>query len=129
MREIQTPLETIGDLMTVDMIALIPTDRVGRARDTLIALGIHALPVMEGNDAVGIVTSTDLVDGWDEDVQVTSIMTPTPIMVDVEASIQEAAETMVQNRTHHLLVTDDHEVVGIVSSFDLLKVLATPPSG
>lgn len=111
--------------MTVDLIALVPGDRVGRARDLLLTLGIHALPVMDGNDALGIVTSTDLVDDWGEDESVTSIMTPAPTLIDVEASLSEAAELMVSHRIHHLLVSDSVEVVGILSSFDLLTALAT----
>jgi CBS domain-containing protein len=126
MRETQAPPETVGDLMTVDLVALLPTDRVGRARDLLISIGIHALPVMEGNDVVGIVTSTDLVDDWEEDEPITTVMTPTPILISTEATIEEAADTMVANRTHHLLVSDDQEVVGILSSFDLLQALTTP---
>ena len=112
--------------MTVDLIAVLPTDRVRRARDILISLGIHALPVMDGNDVMGIVTSTDLVDNWDEDELMTTVMTPTPILIDMGATIEDAAETMVANRTHHLLVTDAEEVTGIVSSFDLLQAFTGP---
>ncbi|MGF1598019.1 MAG: HPP family protein [Acidimicrobiales bacterium] len=116
----------VADLMTVDLTALIPTDRVGRARDLQIALGIHALPVMDGNDVIGIVTSSDLIDEWPDDDPVTSIMTPTPTMIEAEASVQEAAELMVAERIHHLMVTDETGVIGILSSFDLLSALIPP---
>ncbi len=126
MRDSEEPPETVGDLMTVDLVALLPTDRVERARSVLLTLGIHALPVMEGNNVVGIVTSTDLIDEWSEDEVITSVMTPTPTLIGVEATLQEAADVMLAERTHHLMVTDDTEVIGIVSTFDLLEALSSP---
>lgn len=116
---------TVAEVMTVDLVALLPTDRVGRARDTLLAVGVHALPVMEGNDVLGIVTSADLIDDWPEGDPVSSIMTPTPTSIHVDASISEAAETMIGQRIHHLLVSDDREIIGILSSLDLLGALTT----
>jgi CBS domain-containing protein len=126
MRESQEQPQTVGDLMTVDLVALVPTDRVERARSVLLTLGIHALPVMEGNDVVGIVTSTDLIDEWPDNEVVTTIMTPTPTLIDVNATLGEAADVMLSDRTHHLMVTDETEVIGIVSTFDLLRALASP---
>ncbi|MGI9597068.1 MAG: CBS domain-containing protein [Acidimicrobiales bacterium] len=110
--------------MTNDLIALQPGDQVGRARDLLLSFGIHALPVMDGDDVVGIITSADLVDNWPEDTPVTDIMTPVPMFIDVAASIAEAAEVMVDRRIHHLLVSDETEIVGILSTFDLIATLA-----
>lgn len=120
----ETP-ESVGDLMTVDLIAVLPDDQVGRARDLLLTLGLHALPVMKGNDVLGIVTSTDLVDDWPDDELVSAAMTPVPTLINVAATPQEAAELMLSNRIHHLLVTDEVEVMGILSSFDLLEALTT----
>lgn len=115
--------ESVADLVTVDLVAVLPHDRVGRARDILLTFGIHALPVMEGNDVLGIVTSADLVEEWPDDELVSTVMTPAPTTIAVEASIAEAAELMVSHRIHHLLVTDSIEVMGIVSSLDLLQAL------
>lgn len=126
MRQNNEVPEVVGDLMTVDLIAVQPDDRVQRARDLLLSLGINALPVMDGNDVLGIVTSTDLIDDWPEEEFISTIMTAVPTSISVEASVAEAAETMVSNRVHHLMVDDDHEVVGILSSFDLLAALAVP---
>lgn len=126
MRQNNEVPKVVGDLMTVDLIAVQPDDRVQRARDLLLSLGINALPVMDGNEVLGIVTSTDLIDDWPEEELISTIMTPVPTSISVEASVAEAAETMVSNRIHHLLVDDDHEVIGILSSFDLLTALAIP---
>ncbi len=116
---------TVQSLMSPDLIALQPSDRVRRSRDLILSIGIHALPVMDGNSVVGIVTSSDLVDNWPEDELVETIMTKSPVSVDAAASLQEAAEAMVDGRMHHLLVESDGETVGILSSLDLLRALFT----
>lgn len=118
--------DVVAELMTEDLVSLLPGDRVGRARDIMLSFGIHALLVMEGNDVLGIVTSTDLIDDWPEDEAVTTVMTPSPAGISDQASIREAAETMIRLRTHHLLVTDERDVIGIISSFDLLDALTSP---
>lgn len=112
--------------MTEDLVSVLPDDRVERVRDIMLSFGIHAVLVMEGNDVLGIVTSTDLIDDWPEEEQVTTVMTPTPASISDQSSIREAAEIMLRLRTHHLLVSDEREVVGIVSSLDLLEVLTVP---
>lgn len=109
--------------MTDNLVAVLPADRVARARDLLLTIGIHALPVMDNNGVHGIVTSTDLGDDWDGDEEISTVMTPVPTTISDEASIGEAAELMIAHRIHHLLVTDDREVIGILSSFDLLDAL------
>jgi len=124
MRDSHEPPKTVGDLMTVDLIAVRPTDRIKRAKDMLLSTGIHALPVLEGNDVVGIVTSTDLIDDWSDDESISSMMTPAPTLIDREATLTEAAQLMLAERTHHLLASDDREVIGILSTFDLLQVFA-----
>ncbi len=38
-------------------------------------------------------------------------------------NVDVAAKVMRKNRIHHVVVTHEQEVVGIVSSFDLLKLV------
>ena len=117
------PPETVADVMTTDLLAVLPADRIGRVRDLMLTVSIHAVPVMDGNDVLGIVTSTDLIDDWPDDEPLSTIMSPVPTAISHEASIQEAAELMLADRIHHLLVTDEREVIGILSSLDLLAAL------
>jgi predicted transcriptional regulator len=55
---------------------------------------------------------------------VRDVMTPAIFQVPVSASAAEAARIMVEKHIHRLLVTQGQEPVGIVTSLDLLKVLA-----
>ena len=54
----------VEDLMTADLVVIRPNDQVGWARDLIMTLGIHALPVVDEDVVVGIVTTADLADDW-----------------------------------------------------------------
>jgi len=128
MRRREGPPATVGDLMTEDLLAILPEDRVGRARDVMLSVGVHAVLVMDGNEVLGIVTSTDLIDNWPDDEPIATVMTAAPAAISVEATVREAAESMISSRTHHLVVEDGHDVIGILSSFDLLDALTVAPA-
>lgn len=53
------------------------------------------------------------------------IMTPMVFTVPANASLNQIAEDMSKGRVHRLIVVDGENVVGIVSSLDLLKVIRT----
>ncbi len=114
---------TVDDLMTVEPIVVSPSDTLGRARDLVLTLGIHALPVMLRDEVVGLVTSHDLVDDWPDDELVSTVMSEAPLTIDVDAGVSEAADLMVERRIHHLLVERAGQPVGILSSLDLLHAL------
>lgn len=55
-----------------------------------------------------------------------SLMTPFPWSVAVEATAAEAQALMAEQNVRHLPVTDDGELVGIVTDRDLKAALAGP---
>ena len=59
-------------------------------------------------------------------VTVRDVMTPVIHHVPVTASVAEAARMMVDQHIHRLIVTQGKEPVGIITSLDLLKVVAGP---
>jgi CBS domain-containing protein len=60
---------------------------------------------------------------------VADIMTPTVYAVPVDTPVALLARTMVSGRIHRLLVTRNHQVVGIVTSLDLLQLLCDDAVG
>jgi predicted transcriptional regulator len=52
------------------------------------------------------------------------VMTPAVQQVPVTASVAEVARRMVEQHVHRLVVTENKEPVGIVTSMDLLKTIA-----
>jgi predicted transcriptional regulator len=57
-------------------------------------------------------------------VTVRDVMTPVIHQVPVTASVAEAARIMVDQHIHRLVVTQGQEPVGIITSLDLLKMVA-----
>ena len=53
-------------------------------------------------------------------------MTRELVTISKDATIEELAQTMLEHHVHRVLVTDDGALSGIVSTFDLLRVLAPP---
>jgi CBS domain-containing protein len=57
-------------------------------------------------------------------VAVRDVMTPTVHQVPASAPLAEAARIMVEQHIHRLVVTQGREPVGIITSMDLLRVVA-----
>ena len=64
-----------------------------------------------------------------EEATVEEIMTPAAYSVDPGMTIWEAARFMVDGRIHRVLVLDEGQLVGLVSSFDILRVVAGDQEG
>jgi len=77
------------------------------------------------NDAADL-TLEDLGQRYVEEraVTVRDVMTPVIHQVPVTASVAEVARVMVEQHIHRLVVTQGKEPVGIITSMDLLKMIA-----
>ena len=89
---------------------------------------VGALLVYEGDRLAGIVTERDylrrvtLQDRDERTTPVGEIMTPELVFVGPDASVEECMAVMTDRRIRHLpVVTDEREVVGIVSIGDVVK--------
>ena len=78
------------------------------------------------DDIAADLTLEDLGQRYVEErvVTVRDVMTPVIHNVPVTASVAEAARMMVDQHIHRLIVTQGKEPVGIITSLDLLKVVA-----
>jgi len=89
--------------------------------------GIGALLVTEGRKPVGIFTERDVlrrVVDADRDpafVHVSQVMTTNLLTISPDTRIEEAMTIMTERRLRHLPVIADAEVVGMVSSGDLMR--------
>src|SRR5690606_26749477 len=101
------------------------TDVIGTLRDLMLDERIHAVPVLDERDAlVGIVTSTDLIEERPAEMGVQTVMSTAVHTTGPHTSVVDAARTMVEQRIHHLVVVQRDDVVGMLSSFDVLRHLA-----
>ena len=89
--------------------------------------GIGALVVMDGERPAGIFTERDVlirVVDADRDpalTRVVEVMSPDPLVVDARTRVKDAMSIMTERRFRHLPVTEDGEVVGLVSIGDLMR--------
>jgi CBS domain-containing protein len=86
---------------------------------------VSSLVVIEKGDApVGIVTERDVVrsvcsrDISSDSVLIQEIMSSPIVTIDVDASIEQAADKMIQNKVRHLLITENDKIYGIITPSD-----------
>ena len=100
---------------------------------------IRMLPVMEGENLVGVVSDRDLkrasasnantLEGHElvyllSKINIKEIMTLNPITVQPEYTLEETARILLENKISGVPVVDDQDaVIGIITRDDLLKVL------
>ncbi len=113
---------TVGDLMTGDLVTLSADDTVASARELLGGSGFHAVPVLDADRAVGVLTLADCEHRLPTDCLGDAVRIP-PVTIGVDASVAEAAALMRAEYLHHLLVTEGTEPIGILSTYDLLSAL------
>lgn len=122
---LNAPIHTI---MTRDLITISPGDTLGRAREIFMENRIHHLPVVEGKNLVGIVTAWDLFKTGKSaeeysKMQASEIMTRKIATLEPDDHIGAAAEVLRAHLFHAIpIVNSDHELVGIITSFDIIKV-------
>lgn len=105
-----------------------PSCTLREAADVLVSAGIGSVVI--DDDRPGILTKTDLVtalrDSYDPGATpVTAVMTPDPVTVDADAPIQAAVDAMDHHGVKRLPVTAGGQVVGIVTTTDLVATAAT----
>lgn len=114
----------IEDLMSSQVMTVTRGHSVGKVRALMAKHGIHCLPVTDGEGVpVGIVTSSDLIEKVSDETLVGQVMTKDVQTVPRYGDPHIAARLMRKHGIHHLVVTHEQEIVGILSSFDLLRLV------
>lgn len=116
-------MKTVRDVMTTDVVWVSPTQRVKSAVLLVKGHGIGALPVVSSNDSVvGVCTCHGLL-GEPQDIAVADVMETTYTIIEPNATVYDAVETMLQSKAKYLLVMEDEKLAGIVSHGDILPEL------
>ena len=104
-----------------------PGDTVKEAASVMSRHNIGSLVVVNSNKkVVGIVTERDIIekvnarDKLASRVRIEDIMTSKVITIDANALIDDAVYLMVKHRIKKLPVLDNNELVGIVTSTDIV---------
>lgn len=114
----------IADLMAKRVITATPHQSVGHVRDMMERNRVHSIPVVgREKEPLGIVTTADLARRVKDASPVSRIMSRDVIVVPAYNGVNVAARIMRKRKIHHVVVTHEKKVVGLISSFDLLKLV------
>jgi CBS domain-containing protein len=116
----------IANHMSRDLLVIDPDERVSEAARRMVARGVGAVLVMDGDRLEGILTERDILKavatGFAEDARVREWMTRHPETIDGSEATGQAAALMIHGGFRHLPVVEDGKIAGIVSIRDLMRV-------
>lgn len=129
--------EPVSHIMTKNPKTVHVGQKLSEVRELLIQGGFHHMPVVNGKKLVGIISATDILRvsyDYDADTRgndavldhtrtITDVMQAEPMTLGATASIRSAAQVFSKNWFHALPVVEDEELVGIVTTTDLMQYL------
>ena len=114
----------VEELMTASVITAQPHQSVEHVRGMLEKNSISAVPVVDSDGhPIGIVSSTDLVQELKPGSPISQVMTEKVYTVPQYDDTSIAARVMRNHGIHRVVVTHEQKVVGMLSAFDLLKLV------
>lgn len=134
--DIETKRATVGDVMSHAILVCRGKTPVVSAARAMTSAGWRSVLVVDVKGKIlGVVSGHDLLRFIKEDVDekliVRDVMHP-PLTIDVHASLREAADMMIQNHHHRLVVIDGNDPdafpLGAISTFDIVAEMARPDS-
>lgn len=117
----------LREIMRSDVIDVEPAETLQAAAQAMKEQKISSVLVTEDGYLIGILTERDMVKAVAEgiDTEITHVrdyMTPTPIAVNPETSVEEGVQIMLEHGFRHLPVVDgERELKGVVSIRDLAR--------
>ncbi|MGD0073100.1 MAG: universal stress protein [Candidatus Binataceae bacterium] len=113
----------VGARMTLDPVVATPNDTLAQAQAKMREGRFRSLPVLDEGTLVGIITDRDIREhaGHLEDTKVVVAMTKEVMTVRPDTSIWDAARLMIDHKVGGLPVVEGGQLVGIVTTIDLLK--------
>ena len=125
----------ISELMTPNPISLLPDDSILEKVNVFEDNNIHHIPVVtEAGDIIGMVSSKDVenitsvmgnISEFNRSILVKDVMTKPVFSFYEDVDIKQAARAMVDNNINAIVVVNKSEnIIGIITSTDLLKYIA-----
>jgi len=117
----------IKEYMTVSPVVISPDEDVRTAFNILSERQIRQAPVLEDNKLIGIITDRHLrmalVQNVSEpNITVRNIMTPDPVTVREDISLEEAGGILTSHKFNAApVVSEENELTGIITTTDILK--------
>jgi CBS domain-containing protein len=131
--------EPVSKIMSTDLVTINHTNSLFDAEKLFKKHKIRHIPVVENKKIIGILSLTDLlrisfVDNYGEDdsdvdtavynmLSIEQVMVKDPVHIAPSLTIKEVAEILAKKEFHALPVVENGDLVGIVTTTDLLNYL------
>ncbi|TVR87438.1 MAG: CBS domain-containing protein [Saprospirales bacterium] len=130
--------QKVSEIMSTNVHSVKLTDNLHRAIRLIRKHKIRHLPVVDGKQIAGIISSTDLnrltfggifdnQDSSDEAIlemlSIPQVMTSKPRTVNVNNTVTEVAEIFVKEGFHAMPVVENDVLAGIVTTTDVIKFM------
>lgn len=118
----------VKDLMTRNLVSVDGEDSVIEAAKLMGERGISSILVKRGENFSGMITDRDILSrivckGLDpRTVMVGDVMSSPLVTIDEEATIEEAAKRMRDNKMRRLVVEKNDQKVGMIAESDIVRV-------
>ncbi len=125
--EITTTIGSILNRKGSGVWSVAPDNTVFEAISMMAEKNVGALPVMDGESLVGMISERDyarkviLLGRGSRETAVSEIMTSTVRTVRLNDSVQDCLQIMTENRIRHLPVLEDDKLTGIISIGDCVN--------
>ncbi len=114
----------VDELMSASVVTAEPHHSVEHVRQLLENNNISAVPVVDSEgQPVGIVSRTDMAADLKSGTPINKVMTEKVYVVPKYENVSIAARVMRNHNIHRVVVTHEKQVVGMLSAFDLLKLV------
>jgi len=128
-QDFDSNLILVQDVMTKAIISVTNTTTVFQVAKMMEQGGIGAVLVKTNGHIIGIITDRDyatkiVAHNLPSDALVEQIMSSPLITINYDESISAAAKRMTSKKIRKLAVTDNGNIIGLVTSTDLVTQLA-----
>lgn len=111
-------------IMSQNLISINETQSIEIAEALMRVNSIRHLPVVdELNELSGIISATDVANAHDKAATVRSAMSPRVRIIKQNSNIKKIIQQMLKFKISSMLVANEDELVGIVTTDDLLQLL------
>ena len=119
----------VSDIMTRALISVNPNTTVFQVAKMMEQGGIGAVIVKDNENPVGIITDRDFAtkitaNNLPSDTPVEKTMSSPLVTINHDSSLSSAAKMMTTKKIRKLAVSDNGNIIGIITSTDLVTQLA-----
>jgi signal-transduction protein with cAMP-binding, CBS, and nucleotidyltransferase domain len=117
----------VSEVMSKNILTLDKSTSLQEAAEHMKKLNVGCVIVTDSNNPIGIITERDFVtkiaaEGRPLFTEIKEVMSSPLITIDPEETIWEASELMKEKLIHKLPVKENDEIVGIITTTDIVKI-------